>query len=579
MRHHWTFPNEVAGDELTAAGFSPVKARILVERGIATIEQAEKFLKPSYERDIHDPFLFRDMQRVVDRIIKALKENEPIAVYGDYDADGVCASAVLAETFRALGTPVRIYIPERHDEGYGLNVPALEKLAKEGIRLVITVDCGSTSVKEVARANALGMDVIITDHHERPDTVPEAFAILNPEFPEETYPWKHLAASGVAFKLAQALFQASAYGAALGRPALPSGWEKWLLELVAISTITDIVPLQDENRALVHYGLRVLRRTRRPGLKALAETCGTDIQQWDEETIGYQIGPRLNAAGRLAHAQSAVDLLLAEDMATARRLAGDLEQLNSERQRLTERVTRAALTQATEQLSESVIIVAGDDWPLGVVGITAGKLTQTFQRPAIVLSRNGETVTGSGRSIPGFDITAALHRVAPLCAKLGGHPQACGMTLAPGVSVEQFRSEFQKIVRELLPTHPERSTIAVTTNVRLDDITEDFLTFLEQLRPFGHANRAPAFLVAGVRVHDARSVGRDNRHLRLVLADERGRMQKSIGFSFADELKHLVVGNPIDVVVKVLRSEWQGRPQVDFHIVDLRHDHEHPPRE
>lgn len=574
MRHHWTIPAEAAEDELTAAGFSPAMAQILRARGILTAEQAQKFLQPNYERDLHDPFLFRDMQRAVDRIIAALKNNEPIAVYGDYDADGVCSSTVLAETFRALGKPVRVYIPERHDEGYGLNVPALERLAGEGIKLVITVDCGSTSVAEVAAANSLGMDVIITDHHERPDDVPEAFAILNPEFPEETYPWKHLAASGVAFKLAQALLRTSEYGAKIGSTVLSDGWEKWLLELVAISTITDIVPLQDENRALVHYGLKVLRRTRRPGLKALAERCGTDVTLWDEETIGYQIGPRINAAGRLAHAQSAVDLLMAEDMTTARRLAGDLEELNSERQRLTERVTRAALTQATEQLSESIIIVAGEDWPLGVVGIVAGKLTQTFQRPAIVFSRHGEAITGSGRSIPGFDITAAVHHVAKLCAKLGGHPQACGMTLAPNVTVEKFRSVLQKVVRKLLPTLPERSSLAISTTVALNDITEEFLTFLEGLRPFGQANRAPAFLVSDVRVFDARTVGRDNRHLRLVVADEAGRVQKSIGFSFGDEAKHLVAGNHVDVVVKILRTEWQGRPQLDFHILDLRHPHE-----
>jgi len=574
MRHHWTLPKHVAGDELTAAGFSPAKAQILRERGILTAQDAEKFLRPNYERDIHDPMLFRDMQVAVERILKAMESGEPIAVYGDYDADGVCATAVLAETFRALAQPVRVYIPERHDEGYGLNVPALERLAGEGVRVLITVDCGSTSVAEVARANELGMDVIITDHHEQPDVVPAAFAILNPEFPEETYPWKHLAASGVAFKLAQALLHECEYGAALGRPALPVGWEKWLLELVAISTITDIVPLQDENRALVHFGLKVLRRTRRPGLKALAEQCGTDVSLWDEETIGYQIGPRINAAGRLAHAQSAVDLLMAEDMTTARRLAGDLESLNSERQRLTERVTRAALTQATEQLSESVIVVAGEDWPLGVVGIVAGKLTQTFQRPAIVFSRHGEAITGSGRSVPGFDITAAVHRVAKLCAKLGGHPQACGMTLASGVTVEKFRTALQKVVRELLPTLPERASLAITTTVALNDITEDFMIFLEGLRPFGQANRAPAFLVADVRVFDARTVGRDNRHLRLVVADEAGRVQKSIGFSLGDEAQHLVVGNHVDVVVKILRTEWQGRPQLDFHILDLRHPHE-----
>lgn len=549
----------------------PALLQLLYSRGLRTQVEIDEFIDPDYSRDVHDPFGFLDMEKATARVIHSIKQNEPIVVYGDYDADGVCATAILSETVRSLGGNVDVYIPFRETEGYGLNVRAVEELAKKGTRVIVTVDCGTTNVEEIAMASKKGIDVIVTDHHDEPPRLPDAFAIINPELSRERYPFRHLSGAGVAFKLATALLMRSDYGVKLGRAALPSGSEKWMLDLVAISTVTDMVPLLGENRVLVRYGLSVLQKTRRRGLRALFATMRSDMQSADEETIGFQIGPRLNAAGRMDHASTAYRLLVTGDDGEAVELAEELSQRNVERQRLTEATVQQALAQLGNDPEGHLLYVIGDDWLPGVMGLVAGKLCERFNRPAIVFAKSQGRYVGSGRSIDAFDITAALNRIGPLLDRYGGHPQACGLALKKGHSPKKVGEALRAIADEQLRNADLTPPLSVDAEVVLDDINWKLVEDVSKLAPFGEEAERPKFLSRGLRVVKVDTVGKDGKHLRLHVSHATSEVKKTIGFRFGSWIDSIDQGDSVDCVFEVGVNEWNGNREIELKIVDLDH--------
>lgn len=545
--------------------------QLLFSRGITDKATIDRFLEPDYARDVHDPFAFRDMRKAVLRIEEALRKDERIVVYGDYDADGVCASAVMTETLKALGGIFDVYIPFRETEGYGMNVAAVEKIADEGAKLVITVDCGTTNIAEVARARELGIDVIITDHHDEPPMLPKPFAFINPVLRAEIYPFRRLAAAGVAFKLATALLRHTAYGKSLNRIPLPIGWEKWLLDLVAVSTVSDMVPILGENRILVRYGLDVLQKARRVGLRELFKTMRTPLERADEETLAFQVGPRLNAAGRMGHASTAYELLVTEDVAEAAKLSQGLSSANSERQRLTEKTVQDALAQIGEHPTKLFLSAIGDTWMVGILGLVASRIVDRYHRPTMIFSRSNGRVVASGRSPEGFDITAALVRVKEHLDRFGGHPQACGLTVKPGADLGALLASLEAIAEKSLKGSDLRPVLPIDAEIVLEDISWKLVEDVERLAPFGVDAERPKFLSRGLRIIAVDTVGKDGKHLKLHVNHATSAIHKTIGFSLGDWSEVLRPGDTVDVVFEVGVNEWNGNREIELKIVDLDH--------
>ncbi len=570
IRRRWTLLPDLPS-ELQAAfpEHDPILLRLLVNRGFRTQESIDEFLEPDYGSDLHDPFLFRQMERSVDRILKAIKDGERIVVYGDYDADGVCGAALLVMTLEKLGARPGIYIPYRQTEGYGLNVPAIESLHADGYTLLITNDCGITGVAEVQRAAELGMDVIISDHHHEPPVLPAAYAILNPKVAGETYPFTDLCGAAVSFKLAHALLLKSEYGASV-QQSIPIGWEKWLLDVVAIATIADMMPLRGENRTLVSYGLRVLRKAQRRGLRALFEVMRQESSKADAETIGFQIGPRLNAAGRLDHANAAYRLLVTNDDAEARTIALDLEAKNRERQQMTETIVQEALEQIGEPGDRAVLAAYNPEWPIGVLGLAAGKLTNRFNRPTLIMGQSNGEVLGSGRSISAFNIIEALESVRDrFLSKAGGHSQACGFTLKSPEEREAFVEALDAQAAAAFQGPPPLPELPIDADLELHEVNWNLLKTVETLAPYGQTHMRPIFMVRDVTIREVQAVGRDNRHLRLTVEAKDGTIQRVIGFSFGAEAARLAVGQKISIAFDVAADEWNGERRLQLKLHDL----------
>lgn len=555
-------------------------ASLLWRRGIRTPEEAERFLNPDWERDVHDPYQFVDMKKAVARVMAAVRGGEKIVIHGDYDADGVSGSVVLHSTLTELKANVEVFLPHREKEGYGLSAATIEKLTADGCRLIITCDCGISNGPEIAIAARLGIDVIITDHHTLPAELPPAYAILHPLREGETYPFKHLTGGGVAFKLCQALWREA---------GLADGRDKWLLDMVAISTVADMGRLVGENRALVHYGLVVLNKTRRLGLgKLIASFSRGENEPLDAAAIGFRIAPRINAAGRMDHARGAFALLTAETIEEAERGAEILQQHNRDRQSATELIVAEARIKAAEQADESGLVVYGDGWPAALCGLVAARLVDDRGRPAMAFGRRltdppssqegvpagrGRSTAyyvGSGRSIPGFDITAALQTQSAVIRKFGGHPMACGLTVDGDENFAAFKEGFQRHVRENLREADLTPTLAVEEEISLDQATLETVDRLRRLEPHGEDNPKPLFLLRGIRVVAAQAVGKEAKHLRLIVADDSGSMLKLIAFGFGRRLNEAVPGSRIDAVVELDVNEWNGRREPQGRVVDFR---------
>lgn len=549
----------------------PIIANLLWRRGVKTAEEAEVFLKPKYERDIHDSFLFGDMERAVSRIYKAIDRGEHITVHGDYDADGVTGSAVLLHTLEDLikvkesKSKLDYYIPHREDEGYGLHIPTVDILKDRGTNLIITVDCGIASREAIAYANDCAMDTIVVDHHEFPEELPEAI-LIHPRLPGEAYPFPYLAAVGVAWKLACGLYSEARKNNLKVHP----GAEKWLLDFVSIATITDIVPLVGENRTLVHYGLKVLRQSPRLGLKKMFEIGSIDQEKADTFTIGFQIGPRINAAGRMEHAETALKLMMTKDHDEAEILAQKLQDHNSARQSATGKIFEEARKQVLDQTDEHILMVIADGWPAGLVGLVAGKLVSEFNKPVLAMGRTGEQIVGSGRSVSGFHITEALRATGDCVQKCGGHPQACGFTIIGEENFEKFQKQIREIAKKQLKDADLNPVLEIDAELDLEDLDWDLVDILQSMEPFGEKNPLPRFVSHELEVVNSDCVGNGSKHLRLLMRSPKGTMQKFIGFGFGGNLSACAPGNKIEVVYEVGINVWNGSREIQCKIVDIR---------
>lgn len=578
-----------------AEGLHPVAASMLARRGFFSQEDIEAFLNPSWEQGIHDPFLFTQMPKAVDRILLALEHGEHIIIHGDYDADGVTGSVVMAETIKMLaklkahlvnkgseggisdkffpilskehdGFDLDIYIPHREKEGYGLNAESIELIKARGAELLITVDCGIANVNEIKRARELGMDVVVVDHHQFGEELPDAI-LIHPKLPGETYPFKDLAAVGVAWKVACAL----AAGARSRGYDIPIGWEKWLLDLVAIATVTDIVPMVNENRVLEKYGLVVLNKQRRPGIKALVEAVCWKKGELDSEAIGYTIGPRINAAGRMEHAYLAVALLLEENPEEAAVKAAALELVNRSRQKATEALMQDAGKNTEGHAEQALIFAWSESWSPSLVGLAAGKYADAWGRPAVFVGKFNGVWIGSGRSIPSYDITAAIKEVGQgLLTRYGGHTQACGFSLATDDAVEKFAVALRQHAAENLVLENLKPYIEVEAAIRLDDIDWRLVDTLKRFEPFGEKNPRPLFVSYNLTVISASLVGATQKHIRCSLQSPTGKTQKFIGFYRSDLAGIITSGASIDVVYEVGISEWNGNKEIQCKIIDAR---------
>jgi single-stranded-DNA-specific exonuclease len=513
----WRLRGRFPEGELRTAPFPALIRHLLWHRGIRTVNEAAAFMDGAQtggrlpEPLDYDPLLLPDAGPALDRLREAIRKDEIIAVYGDFDVDGVTASVILIESLLELGARVHPYLPDRFSEGYGVNDGAIDTLAAAGVKLIITADCGTSSVAEIAHASSLGIDTIVADHHTVPPQLPDAVAIVNPKRTDNRYPETELATGGLAFKLMSALY--NSFGRAYDA-------ERYL-DLVALSTVCDMAPLRGENRILVQRGLAALSRTQRPGLTALMEAAGVDPDRADTDTIGYAIGPRLNAAGRLAHARMALDLLMERDPSTAMIRALELTTLNKQRQD----ATAAALKLARELLAEEdpnapLIFVGHEEIPSGIVGLVAGRLTEERNRPAVVYERGESTSRASCRSIPEFDITAALRRHAELMVRFGGHRAAAGFTVE-NASLGALKDAMLTEAARELASVDLTPVIDVDAAIPLHRVNGDLIRLLSRMAPFGQGNPTPTFLSRNLEITDVKVLGDEGHHLRLRLKDHR----------------------------------------------------------
>ncbi|MFD1736071.1 single-stranded-DNA-specific exonuclease RecJ [Bacillus salitolerans] len=535
---------------------SPILADLLVSRGITTSEEATKFLNID-ENDWHDPFLLHDMDRTVERIKVAIEEGQKILVFGDYDADGVSSTTVLIRALREVGANASFYIPNRFTEGYGPNNEAFQWAKNEGYDLIITVDTGISALREASFAKDLKIDLIITDHHEPGPELPDAYAIIHPKKPGSSYPFEELAGVGVALKVAHAL---------LGK--CPDEY----VGFAAIGTIADLVPLHDENRLIASKGIQALRNSVNPGLKALLNVCGISQKDITEETIGFSIGPRINAAGRLDSADPAVDLFLTEDENVAMEIANTINALNKERQKIVNEMTEEAIKMVDEQypLEENPVLIIGKEgWNAGVIGIVASRLVEKFYRPTIVLSLDSEKqeAKGSARSIEGFDLFENLSTCRDILPHFGGHTMAAGMTISYQY-IEELRERLIRLAGECLTPEDYTPITKIDVECELEDISIDTIEQLQSLSPFGVGNPKPKFAISEASIQQMKKIGQDQSHLKLML-EKSGVLLDGIAFGHGHVTQHISPLSSISVIGDLSINEWNNHRKPQIMIEDI----------
>jgi single-stranded-DNA-specific exonuclease len=540
---------------------SKVFEELLAVRGLTDPMLRQTFLSPIYEAS-HDPYLLPDMQVAVDRIIQARENDEQLFIYGDYDIDGLTATTILLDALTAFGLKVKTFIPNRFVDGYGLSEQAIRQLHKAGASLLITVDCGSLSHTEITLANQLGMEVIVTDHHNVAETMPPAVATINPKRPDHQYPFIDLAGCGVAFKLVQALQQKL--------PGLSVGQEKWLLDLVALGTICDVVTLLDENRTFVYWGLKVLAKTKRLGLQALVKVVGIDLQRLDTRSVGYVIGPHLNAAGRLETAQLSLDLLTTTDPAEAVAIAYELRDMNQARRKEQDRIFKAALQEAETLDDHPVLVVSDPSWSHGIIGIVAAKLLERFHKPTFVLQELGEESKGSARSFGDFSAADGIRASEEWIMKGGGHKLAAGVTLRTE-QIPQFRKAINEFYHSLQLTdqlrHLEPIAEVTLADLRLADAA--LIAEISRLEPFGNGNPEPVFYAQNLTVLDRREMGSDKQHLKLRLTDDLHPSFAVIGFNQTVNVQ-AQLGDKVDVWFQLTQNEWRGTKTIEGKMLQIK---------
>lgn len=572
MSYRWTLrpvddPEAVTTLQEQLNDLPEALARALVLRGIDTFEKAKRYFRPALD-DLHDPFLMQDMDAAADRLVHAIRQGERVLVYGDYDVDGTTSTALMMDFLRARGVEADFFIPNRFTHGYGLHTDGIDQAAAQGARLILTLDCGITAHDEARYARERGIDLIICDHHTAGDVPPDAVAVLDPKRPTCPYPFKELSGCGVTFKLVQA---------ALTRLGEPADRALPYLDLVAVSTASDIVPLHGENRVLMREGFEQLRTAARLGLRTLAEQAGLDLNGLTVDRLVFSIGPRINAAGRMGEASRAVRLLLSDDPAEAQELAHLLERANQQRKALDREMQAQAIRQAEIQLGGKMrhaLVLHEPGWHQGVVGIVASRVVERFHRPAVVLcTANGE-VKGSARSIRGVNIYEALHACEDLLTQFGGHDYAAGLTL-PEANIPAFRDRLDEVVGGIMTPDMLVPAIDVDAVLDLHALDDRFWRVLKQFAPFGPTNMKPVFHARDLQVvGQPRAVG-SGSHLKLnvrSLRDERSR--PVIGFGFGEKLPMVEAaqreGRPLEMAFSIEENTWQGRTTLQLRARDLR---------
>ena len=559
IRHSFISNPPTLGDDE-----SPAVSKLLSLRGIEGDEAVRNFFSPDYDRDLHDPFLFASMRTVIDRVRKALDHGECVGVFGDYDADGVTSSVILRTALERIGLSVSVYIPDKITEGHGLHTNALDAFERDGVTLVFTVDCGMMNHTEIENANARGMDVIVIDHHHVPEILPKAFAIVNPKLPNIGYPFSELCGAGTTFKTAQAIYQ----------EFLPdvAGELKWLLDVAAIGTVADCMPLIGENRAIVRYGLIVLSKTRREGLRQMFAVGRISIDEDhipDARTIGFQIGPRINAASRMAHAKTAHELLMEARPERARDLALELEANNVARQKVSDETTSNIRKIAGTLFKDRKLIFAvGEHYPLGVAGLVAGRIANEFGKPTAVFHKDETESTGSFRSIPALNIIEAIEKCSDLLEKFGGHSQAAGATIRND-KLEAFAEKLELVINDQLKDVSTEPTVDIDIEISPEYITPALLASVKRFAPFGEGNREPVFLLRGARVRSSKLVGNGSKHLKLSLIAG-SKAFDAIGFGLGEKGEHLGEGDALDTVFTLEENTWNGSTKLQLKLLDIR---------
>lgn len=541
-------------------GISPVIAQIMINRGIYTVEQGRDFLGSELEQ-LHHPLLFKDMGIAVARILEAVRAREKILIYGDYDADGISATALLAKVFRRVGTKVDCFIPNRLTEGYGLHLEVLQKAREKGTSLVITVDCGISDLEEICWAKENNIDLIVTDHHEPPEELPPAFALINPKCTDSGYPFKELAGVGVALKLGQAVLEAAGQGVEV--------WRDYL-DLVCLGTIADIVPIHGENRILVKHGLPALAESRSPGIQALIEISGVKNNNIGTREVGFVLAPRLNAAGRTGNPELALELLLTEDYDEALELAKTLNKANQERQKIEGAVLEEALGMLESDPAKSeaaVLALASENWHPGVIGIVASRLTASFYRPSLLISIEGEEGRGSARSIPGFNIYKALAHCREHLLDYGGHAMAAGFSIKIS-NLENFFRELNIYAQQVTGGEKPRPILEIDGFIEMDQVSENLISEINLLQPFGHANPHPLLGCRSAHILESRGVGKGSAHLKMRLRGDNAVLD-GIGFNLGAYADVLTRGEAVDLAFVPDINEYNGRRCVQLDVKDL----------
>lgn len=559
MNRKWQV-NEIDNNEIEriekSFNISKLVASIIAGKGLKTDEEIEVFLHPR-RTDFHNPFLMPDMEKAANRIVEAIKNNEKVAIYGDYDVDGITSSTVLHRFLKDRGLNTNIYIPNRLCEGYGLNAEEIKKIAEEGHTLMITVDCGITGKAEVELAKSLGIDTIVTDHHEPPEELPEAIAVVDCKRKDNKYPFRELAGVGVTFKLTQAISKIL---------NLKEEENLKYLDIVCIGTISDIVPLVDENRTISKLGLMLLNQTKNVGLKVLLESLG--YKKIDSTAVSFGIAPRVNACGRMGHERVALELFLTDDVKRARELAKELNDFNTKRQEIEKRIFEEALEQIKNGQEEKnpCIILRKENWHHGVIGIVSSKITEMYFKPSILMAIEGEDCKGSGRSIPGFDIHEALEKCNKTIKQFGGHSMAIGITVE-SANFEAFKSSVlnyakEKHIEDIVPV------LNIDEKLQLKDITMKDVQDLALLEPFGEANKPPLFQINNVKIETIRTLS-EGKHLKMDIKDDNTKFG-TIGFNLGSLANEYKIGDKIDIAGYLEINSFGGRDSIQINIKDIK---------
>ncbi len=569
MLKEWKFKKRnITFSEKIKKEYHPLILELLAQRGIKTEKEIQQYFQASYDVDLSDPLKVIGMKKAVERIIQAQDKKERIAIYGDYDADGVSSSAVLYEILTSLNfsNTILCYIPDRQAEGYGLNESGLNYLQKKGVTLIITVDCGITNRQEVEKAKELGIDIIITDHHHVPAQIPEAYVVINPHLSNSGFGFADLAGVGVAFKLAQALL--------LKINNSQKEQLKWLLDLVAIGTIADCVPLLGENRVLAKYGLIVLSKTRRVGLLEMFKVGRINISENNipnAHKVAFQISPRINAAGRMDHANTAYNLLIEKNIVQARDLALEIEDKNKQRQKITSEIFQEVKALVDKSFSKKKFIFAeSSHWPVGLLGLVAGKITEEFQKPTLIMQRQKEELVGSLRSIPEVNIIEKLEKCRDLLIKFGGHPQAAGISIKPE-NLKKFSQKMTQLIEEELSEKEVVINIDVDLEIKITDINWELVTNLKKMEPFGVGNPEPILVARNLIIEEVNKVGISKKHLKLLLrANNNPKILETIGFSLASRFPNLKKSDKIDIAFNLQEDEWNGQKKIQLNLLDIK---------